>query len=191
MNTPEPVAAHLLEYRKVLVAADQKGQEEIDKSVLSLSGGGLGVSLVFIKDIIGTNQMVLPGLLMAAWLAWATSTLVILLSFHWSNLSIREGIRQIDRNEAYTAPFGGKYAGWTQRLNGAGIGLFVLGVLCITAFAFVNLPVKERTSGNNNASPTAASTPSAGRPGERLASAAALAASTPAAAAAASIGTRQ
>jgi hypothetical protein len=158
VNSSPQLPAHLLEYRKVLVAADQKGQEEIDKAILALSGGGLGVSLVFIKDVIGSNPLAMPGLLMAAWVAWGVSTLVVLLSFHFSNLTIREGIRQIDSGTAYTHPFGGRYANWTQGLNGLGAGLFFIGVVCMTMFAFVNLPVQGALNGDKAHPPgTAAS----------------------------------
>ncbi|WP_417913843.1 hypothetical protein [Candidatus Electronema sp. JM] len=36
-------ADQLAEYRKWIVAAEQKSQEDFDKTVLSLSGGALGV----------------------------------------------------------------------------------------------------------------------------------------------------
>jgi len=158
VSTPKPIAEHLLEYRKVLVAADQKGQEEFDKAVLSLSGGALGVSLVFLKDVIGSDPIQYPYLMMLAWACWAFSTLAVLSSYHMSNLTVREGIAQIDRDEAYSGPIGGRYAAWTQRLNMVGAGLFFAGVLLITVFASINLSNKERSNGHQapTASPAAA-----------------------------------
>lgn len=149
MTAPKPVPGHLLEYRKVLVAADQKGQEEFDKAVLALSGGGLGVSIVFLKDIVGTSAIELPLLLMGAWVSWGLSTLLVLMSYHLANLTVRAGIRQIDRGDAYTGPFGGGYATWTNSLNIVGALLFFVGVLLITTFACVNLYAKGLPNGNS------------------------------------------
>jgi hypothetical protein len=41
------------QYRALLVQTWQKTQDDIDKAILSLSGGALGVSFVFLKDIVG------------------------------------------------------------------------------------------------------------------------------------------
>lgn len=160
MSKPNPVPEHLLEYRKVLVAADQKGQEEFDKAVLSLSGGGLGVSLVFLKDVIGSDPVAIPMVLMGAWVCWALSTLSVLISYHLSILTLRRGIEQIDQGDAYSGPLGGAFAIWTERLNLAGAGLFFVGVLMITVFACVNLSSKEFSNGNKTSitSVTSAST---------------------------------
>jgi hypothetical protein len=68
----------LSEYRKHLQAAEQKSQEDFDKTVLSLSGGALGISFVFLKDVIGPNPIVQPNMLFAAWVAWGISTFCVL-----------------------------------------------------------------------------------------------------------------
>jgi hypothetical protein len=190
LQEPEPIPEHLADYRKVLVAADQKGQEELDKAVLSLSGGGLGVSLVFLKDIIGTDPILFPSLLMGAWVAWGISTLAVLLSYHMANLTIRAGIRQIDRGEAYSGPLGGPYAKWTQKLNLVGLVLFFVGVVLITSFVCVNLygkGLKSATAatGDTASAPSASARPGAGSKGLAAPrSASAAAAATPAATAA-------
>lgn len=46
------------EWREHLVSAEQKSQEDLDKALLSLSGGALGVSLIFLKDVIGQGPQV-------------------------------------------------------------------------------------------------------------------------------------
>ncbi|WP_134984071.1 hypothetical protein [Xanthomonas axonopodis] len=45
------------EYRQWLVVAEQKAQEDYDKTVLTLSGGALGISFAFVKDIVGQNPI--------------------------------------------------------------------------------------------------------------------------------------
>jgi len=46
----------LQEYRTHLVAAEQKAQEDYDKTVISLSGGALGISFAFIVDCISKRR---------------------------------------------------------------------------------------------------------------------------------------
>ena len=50
------------QYRALLVQTWQKTQDDIDKAILSLSGGALGVSFVFLKDIVGPTGAHRPGL---------------------------------------------------------------------------------------------------------------------------------
>ncbi|WP_374562557.1 hypothetical protein [Ideonella sp.] len=139
--TRNEVSGGDLEYRKLLVEAERKGQEEFDKTVLSLSGGALGVSFVFLKDVIGNQPLDLPGLLIAAWVSWGFSTLAVLLSYHLSIHTIRRCIEQIDRCQRDES-FGGVYAEWTKRLNVAGAVLFFVGVISITVFAAFNFSNK-------------------------------------------------
>jgi hypothetical protein len=68
----------LSDYRKHLQTAEQKSQEDFDKTVLSLSGGALGISFIFLKDVIGPNPVVSPNLLFTAWVAWGSSTFCVL-----------------------------------------------------------------------------------------------------------------
>jgi hypothetical protein len=148
MTAPKEIPSHLADYRKVLVAADQKTQEELDKAILTLSGGGLGVSMVFIKDIIGTAPMDRPYLLMASWIAWGLSVVAVLASYHLSILTVRNGIKRIDDGNAYSGSFGGWAGKLTTTLNWIGIALFFAGVLCISAFACFNIAIKGAPVGN-------------------------------------------
>jgi hypothetical protein len=129
----------LADYRKWLVTAEQKSQDDFDKTILSLSGGALGISFVFIKDIIGPHPIVHPGFLLAAWLTWAFSTFSVLTSYYLSHLALRRAISQVDNGSIYSQPPGGKFARWTAILNAAGALLFLIGVCCITVFACYNL----------------------------------------------------
>ena len=136
----------LAEYRKWLVSAEQKSQEDFDKTVLSLSGGALGISLAFLKDVIGTNPIAHPALLLAAWLAWAFSTFAVLTSYYLSHLALRRAISQVDDGSIYMQPAGGSFSRATAILNAAGGLLFLIGVCCITAFAGFNFVTKGPTN---------------------------------------------
>jgi hypothetical protein len=127
------------EYRQSLVAAEQKCQDDFDKTVLSLSGGALGVSFVFVKDIVGTASIAHPSWLLAAWLTWALSSLAVLTSFFMSHLALRKSINQCDDGSIYTQKPGGRYSDCIRILNPAGALLFVIGVCFMAAFAYTNL----------------------------------------------------
>jgi len=45
----------LLEYRKDLIKTVQKLNENYDKLIITLSGGAFGLSLVFVKDFVGSD----------------------------------------------------------------------------------------------------------------------------------------
>lgn len=134
----------LAEYRKWLVAAEQKSQEDFDKTVLSLSGGGLGISFVFLKDVIGPNPIVNSTFLLAAWIAWALSTFSVLSSYYLSHLALRRAISQVDLGTIYKQPPGGAFARWTAILNALGAVLFLAGVCSITVFAGSNFSTKVK-----------------------------------------------
>lgn len=133
------------EYRKHLQAAEQKSQEDFDKTVLSLSGGALGISFVFLKDVIGPNPIVQPNILFAAWVSWGTSTFCVLASYYLSHLALRKAIKQIDSNTIRDEKPGGWFSTATAILNAFGALLFLIGVCCITLFANANLKNKEKT----------------------------------------------
>ncbi len=134
--------AQLVEYRKFLVDADQKSQGDFDKTVLSLSGGALGISFIFLKDVIGPNPINSPDLLFASWVSWGASTFVVLASYFFSHLALRKAIDQIDNGTIDDETPGGHYRRITAFLNALGAILFLVGVCTITLFASENLKSK-------------------------------------------------
>lgn len=151
----------LSDYRKHLQTAEQKSQEDFDKTVLSLSGGALGISFVFLRDVIGPNPVVEPNLLFTAWVAWGMSTFCVLASYYSSQLTLRKAISQVDAKTIRNEKAGGAYRLITAFLNAAGACLFLVGVIAIVLFGNSNLKSKERFSANFKASGTAASASSA------------------------------
>jgi hypothetical protein len=129
----------LVEYRKWLIAAEQKAQEDYDKTVLALSGGALGISFAFIKDVIGNQPAIFPHLLWGSWLAWGLSVAFVLVSFYASRLALRRTIVQIDQGQVYREFPGGYYATMTAWLNLGGGILFLAGVVLIVIFAAYNM----------------------------------------------------
>lgn len=146
----EGLRAFYAPYRQHLQDACVKSQESFDKTVLSLSGGALGVSFIFLKDVIGSKPIDAPGLLVATWVAWAASSLAVLFSFHLSHLALRKAISQVDDGSiADGARPGGGYARATAWLNVSGAVLFFAGVVSIVIFASFNLTERSETHGNS------------------------------------------
>ena len=60
----------LADYRQHLVLAAQKAQDDYDKTLLSLSGGALGVSFAFVDKFVKAGVVQNPRLLIFAWVCW-------------------------------------------------------------------------------------------------------------------------
>ena len=170
MTTPKVTPDPLADYRTFLVAAEQKSQEDFDKTVLALSGGALGISFTFLKDVIGTNPISDPELLFGAWVSWALSTFSVLFSYYLSHLALRRAISQVDQGTIYKQRPGGALALCTAALNAAGAILFLAGVLSITLFARENFI--QRGAENGNARPPKTSTAATGASASSASSAA-------------------
>lgn len=153
------------EYRQWLVAAEQKAQEDFDKTVLTLSGGALGVSFAFVNDIIGDKPIEHSGWLVIAWIAWALSTSAMLGSFFVSRLALRRAIVQCDEGTIFCSAPGGFFTLVTRWLNIGGALLFLVGVCFMAAFVKTNISVREVTHDRqeaphpNSKQPAAASSP--------------------------------
>lgn len=157
-TNPEDPAA-LKAYRQSLIDAEKQGQDSFDKTVLSLSGGALGISFVFIKDVIGPDPIIQPELLLAAWILWSLSTLAILVSFYTSNRALRKAIEQCDKGTIYCEPPGGFFSQLTRRLNVAGIACLIFGIGFMTAFVYLNLAQRGTTNGKVEEAVTTATAP--------------------------------
>jgi len=129
----------LKEYRQWLIQAAEKAQGDFDKTVLSLSGGALGISFAFVKDIVGNRPFVGSTLLLLSWLAWGASATAVLASFYFGVRSFRRTIAQVDDNTVYGAIPGGRYTLLTEILNAVGGLLFLAGLILIVIFVAGNL----------------------------------------------------
>ena len=134
----------LKKYRSFLISAEQKAQEQYDKTVLALSGGAFGVSFAFVNDIVGRDPQYMECLL-SAWAAWGLSITAVLFSFYFSNLALRKTVmqvdatvKQVDAEEAYSSSPGGFFSKVTAVLNAIGGVLFLVGVIFLVIFVSGN-----------------------------------------------------
>lgn len=142
----------LAEYRGLLTKTEQDSQSEYDKAVLALSGGALGLSFAFTKDVVGTKDLIYSSLLLAAWISWALSSTSILFSFLTSQQALRKAIRQLDKRtseedveEKMDRP-GGWYDCFTAGLNLSGGILFLVGLVMMMLFVSFNLKHMNESS---------------------------------------------
>jgi hypothetical protein len=127
-------------YRQSLLELEQKMQSSYDKAVMTLSGGALGVSMSFLKDVVGTQNVQGGKFLLAAWICWGLSVTGTLASFYTSSCALRKAVQQTDDKTIYLELCGGRFNLLTKILNfGAGL-LFLAGVASIVVFVAHNLP---------------------------------------------------
>jgi len=144
----------LAEYRGLLTKTEQEAQSDFDKTILTLSGGALGLSFAFTKDVVGTENVVHTGYLLSAWIGWGFSSTAVLLSFFTSQLALRKAIRQLDAGkldqtdeEKMERP-GGWFDQITASLNLSGLVLFLFGLAMMLVFLCYNVKdhMKEKAN---------------------------------------------
>jgi hypothetical protein len=128
------------EYRTHLVEARQKAFEDFDKTVLTLSGGALAVSITFVKDLLGPGALSYERCLLSAWVCWGVSVLTVLVSYYSSQLTLNRAINQIDSGTRSSRP-GGLFRVFTLTLNAVGGLLFLAGLILLIVFVSRNLEV--------------------------------------------------
>lgn len=130
------------------------GSENFDKSILTLSSAGLGLSLTFLKDFAPVGHAVLtwgPWLLYASWVAFTFATLSTMSSFlvsgkalhYHKDIAYRFYIEGED--SVFDAP--NPWNAWTVRLNYASAGTFFTALILTTAFVIITLQGNYMTTG--------------------------------------------
>jgi hypothetical protein len=95
----EDLTSHplFIEQLKQAWADAQSGSDEFDKSILTYSSAGLGISLVFLKDIVPLANAVGLKLLYASWIAFGVAILVTVFSFHLSVIALQDHIMNLNK----------------------------------------------------------------------------------------------
>ena len=132
--------AQISDYRKGLLTLEQQMQSEYDKAILALSGGALGVSMTFLKDVVIKQGVHGGGYLLAAWVCWGLSITCTLFSYYTSAQALRRAVKQTEDRLIYLELAGGCFNLVTKALNITAGVLFMLGVVSIVIFVAHNLP---------------------------------------------------
>lgn len=138
LPTAREMNSELLDYRKSLQAIEQQSQESFDKTLVSLSGGALGVSFAFVQQFLGEGVSVAPRLLWASWLLWVLAVTLVLVSHYISVLANRRAVEDLDAGREFECP-GGAFDRALVILNPtAGVAL-IAGLVTAGLFIMKNL----------------------------------------------------
>ena len=130
-------------YREGLVETQRKLNESYDKLIIMLSGGSLALSITFLKDIIGSNEINFPLLLLIAWGLFVLSLTSILSEILFGIKAHKNAINQVDNGTIHKEKVGGKSSFWSSAAHWVASISLVLGLLFISSFAFFNIGDKH------------------------------------------------
>lgn len=130
-----------LEERKLLIDAEREAARGFDRAMLTLSGGALGLSITFIRQVAPTPYD--KTMLYVAWGGFTLALLSTLLSFLFSQSALRKQRDILDQDYAGKIPAHQQknlLAIITNCLNWLSIVFFIVGVIFLAMFAQQNLP---------------------------------------------------
>ena len=139
-----------LDERRALIEDKKNSTNPFDRTILSMSGGALGLSLIFIKQVAVNPSFVSSLVLAVSWFGFAASVVTILISFLSSSHAIQQQIDLLGRQYNGTEPDESNPTNqWTiltRHLNWVSLCCFLRGVGFFATFSFLNLPEsKENT----------------------------------------------
>ncbi|MES2362736.1 MAG: hypothetical protein V4646_13210 [Pseudomonadota bacterium] len=136
------------EYLADLEKRELSATESFDKSVLTLSSAGLGLSLSFLKDFVG-SEVLWPWALYGSWIMFTLATVSTMLSFQSSGKA-----HQHQKEIAKRAYLDGDDAAFDELnvwnrctiwINRAAATFFFLALLLTSSFVIRNLEEKRMT----------------------------------------------
>jgi hypothetical protein len=127
------------DYRASLLRLQETMQSEYDKTVIALSGGAFGVSVLVVKDLLGTDKAQDSIAIVLAWSFWAISLLSVLWSYFTSAHAMEVALEELDRKGVVGSDPGGAPNLWTKTLNVFSGAFFLLGVGAFAYFIYENL----------------------------------------------------
>ena len=129
----------LQSYREWLVQTGYRVSETYDKSVMTLSGGALAISLTFIHEIVTTPKLGTVKFLAVGWTLLTLSVVAILSSMLTSQWALNKAIEQVDKKKIFDERPGKGSAWITAGLNIVALITFILGVAALAYFSIVNI----------------------------------------------------
>lgn len=128
------------EYRKHLTETYEELSTGYARTLITLAGGALAISMAFVKDIVGTDGEAFRVWLMVAWACWAVSLCLVLGAYYCGREAARFAIKQHDRPEEESGDVGerpgGAWAVAVDWLGGLSLAAFVGGIFVFVTFVF-------------------------------------------------------
>lgn len=126
------------EYRNYLMESKIYSQNTLDKYLISLSSGALGISIIFVENIIKSKPIYFKCLLTISWILFSITILLVLISFFSSIRSFSKAIKQTDSNDIHKEEPGGYWNKFTKYLNIINLILFTIGLITLLLFVSLN-----------------------------------------------------
>lgn len=131
------------QYSDKMTRASQSSYEQFDKAILTLSSGGLGLSIIFITDFQNYNGIDYTSFLIISWVFFCLSILTTLLSFVFSQKASKLNIEFADKyylknKEEYFSKTN-PYSKATKYLNYLSGTFFLIAVVITLIFVSINL----------------------------------------------------
>ena len=159
-NQPAYSESQYAELKKYIGQSLNSAAEQHNKAILALSGGAIGLSIAFLKDIAPKLQEGTACWLFAAWTTFTLAICLSLLSFQAAMCALRSLERSIDAVQASPGSSQTASSPWWNRgtmgLNLLSLVCFVVGASSLFVFSFQNLLNKENRMPNENRTPPAA-----------------------------------
>ena len=130
------------DYRRDVANVIQESEKAYDGGIQYLSAGALALSLVFVKNVIGANEIQYKWFLVIAWICWGLSLLSIFASYRSSRKAHWTVLNQLKKKRD-NEEWGGIYNKITDYLNCTTGILFAAGFAFMIVFATCNL--EDRT----------------------------------------------
>ena len=124
--------------RKLLVEAEKETAKTFDTSMITLASGALGLSLLFVREI--TVELNGKSFLLASWVAFSVALVSTMCSFLTSQNATRRQ-REILDALCLKTPLseGNRFASITNCLNWVSIFSFLIGIVFLCTFIYLNL----------------------------------------------------
>ena len=125
--------------RRELIDAHRDNSRSQDRTVLTLSGGALVLSVAFLSDVWSDPSWV--PLLIAAWLSFAFSVAALLLASPAATKTLDHHIDEITHDilHGMTTTTPPTTHPWIARLNTTALSFFFVGLIAIGVFATKNI----------------------------------------------------
>ncbi len=129
----------LKKYRSQLLDTMHFLNESYDKILITLSGGALGLSIAFLKDIVSLEDIVHGKLLLFSWAAFILSLAAVLGRIMFGLEANRMAVKQVDEGTIYDRKPGGAYSMITRILYIVSAVSLLTGLTFIAFFSFLNI----------------------------------------------------
>lgn len=141
-------------HRQILLQAEKEQAAAVDKHLLALSSGAIGLSAVFLFNLGHQAQRWSVSFLVASWFSFGISIVTTLVSFLSSQAGYRHRREEWDRmyeTHKYDPDCqrDSLYESWTKWLNGIAIISFLVGITLFIVFAITNLSQSSLRKGNH------------------------------------------